>query len=73
LGYFPPSVGVNTFDGVDECKPVIVKLNANRTQYGSDPDLIDTTSQNWGNAFRGMGTDYLSTVNTNIDLKIIGN
>jgi hypothetical protein len=50
---------------------VIVPSGA--TGYGASP--VNTTADNWGNAFRGKGwdgTDYLTgTVNSDINLTII--
>jgi hypothetical protein len=43
------------FDGVTSSKTVTVRGPSGATGYGSAP--TDTTTPNWGNAFRGMGWD----------------
>ena len=72
LGDNAPFVISSMFWWVDVAKPVTVKVPSTATGYGTSP--IDTTTENWGNAFRGMGwdgTNYLTgTVNPNINLMI---
>jgi hypothetical protein len=67
----PPVLGTNMFDFVTG-KTVTVKVPSGATGYGASP--TDTTTGNWGNAFRGKGwdgTNYLGgTVNGNINLTI---
>ena len=59
--------------GVNDPKNVIVRIPSGASGYGVLPfNNADTSSSNWGNAFRGKGwdgTSYLSgTVNSNINL-----
>jgi hypothetical protein len=72
LGATAPTVGTNTFNSVNAAKTVTVKVPSGAAGYGSSP--TDTTTNNWGNAFRGMGWDGASygsgTVNSNISLTI---
>jgi hypothetical protein len=73
LGSTVPSVGVDMFSNVAGTKNVTVKRPSNAAAgYGSSP--TDTTSNNWGNAFRGKGwngTTYgTGTVNSYITLTI---
>jgi hypothetical protein len=76
LGGTPPSVGVGMFNEVDSAKTVTVKVPSGATGYGTIPATYttDTTTNNWGNAFRGKGwdgTSYLTgSVNSNITLNI---
>ena len=69
LGNIVPTMGVNMFLN-NLFRTVFVRMPASATVYGTVP--TDTTTQNWGNAFRGMGwdgTSYVSgTVNGNITL-----
>jgi hypothetical protein len=72
LGAIPPTLGIRIFD--DSAKNVTVRFPADSAAaYGNAP--TDTTAQNWGNAFRGMGwsgTAYLGgTVNGNINLTYV--
>jgi len=52
LGATPPTLGSNMFDHVTAIT-VTVRFPISATGYGSVPSNI--TTQNWGNAFRGMG------------------
>jgi hypothetical protein len=70
LGTTPPTLGTEIFDSTSN-KNVTVQFPLEGTAaYGNVP--ADTTTQNWGNAFRGMGwngTAYLGgAVNENINL-----
>jgi hypothetical protein len=53
LGAAAPTVDVNLFYTVSEEKDLTVNVPPGASGYGSSP--VDTTTQNWGNAFRGMG------------------
>jgi hypothetical protein len=71
LGGTPPTLGTVVFYDVSSPKSVTVKAPSTAlSAYGPAP--VDTTSDNWGNAFRGKGwngTNYLAgTVNSNINL-----
>jgi hypothetical protein len=73
LGASPPTVGTGMFYMVMTAKTVTVKRPASgTTAYGDSP--VDTTTENWGNAFRGRGwngTSYLTgSVNNSINLSI---
>ena len=74
LGNNAPTLGSSIFLMVFASKTVTVQVPLGSTGYGLSP--TDTTTENWGNAFRGMGwdgTDYIfpNSVNTNINLEII--
>jgi hypothetical protein len=74
LGATPPTLGTDIFFYVDIAKNVTVRFPAEgAAAYGSVP--TDTVTQNWGNAFRGMGWDgtaYLyGTVNDNVNLTYV--
>jgi hypothetical protein len=73
LGSATPIVGRGMFSNVSVPKTVTVQVPSGATGYGSSP--VDTTTNNWGNAFRGTGWDGFTynlggTVNTNITLTI---
>jgi hypothetical protein len=72
LGATVPTLGTYMFSSVSATKTVTVKVPSGATGYGSSP--TDTTTDNWGNGFRGKGWDgsnYGSgTVNSNISLTI---
>ncbi|MCL2139951.1 MAG: leucine-rich repeat domain-containing protein, partial [Treponema sp.] len=78
MGSTAPVVGINTFASITYPKTVTVKVppTPTPTGYGSIPGVYSGSdnTQNWGNAFRGMGwdgTNYLtSSVNSNITLNI---
>ncbi|MDR2370948.1 MAG: leucine-rich repeat domain-containing protein [Treponema sp.] len=70
-----PTLGNSIFGGITMSKSVTVKVPSSATGYGTVPfNNSDTTSNNWGNAFRGKGwdgTNYLgSLANSNITLTI---
>ena len=70
LGSKAPTVGVHIFNGTSG-KDVTVQVPADAEGYGSNP--TNTTDQNWGNAFRGMGwdgTNYLDGGLSGITLDI---
>ena len=70
MGNTAPSVGTSIFRGGN--KQVTVKVPVGATGYGESP--TDTTTLNWGNAFRGMGwdgTSYLNGSVVNIQLTIV--
>jgi len=76
LGAAPPKLGEILFghsSAPQSPQNVTVRFPAGATGYGSAP--TDTTTQNWGNAFRGMGWDgsnYLTgEVNSNISLSFV--
>jgi len=74
LGATLPTLGTEIFSDVNSAKDVTVRFPAEgAAAYGSVP--TDTTTQNWGNAFRGMGWDgtaYLDgAVNENISLTYV--
>ena len=73
MGSAAPTVDSNIFDLVNDPKMVTVLVPTGATGYGTSP--TDTTTENWGNAFRGMGWDgssYLGvTVNSFINLSIV--
>jgi hypothetical protein len=80
LGTTAPRVGTAMFDGVF-AKPVTVKVPTSvpsaGSGYGTIPQTYttDTATQNWANAFRGMGRDSTGgygsgTVNSGITLDI---
>jgi hypothetical protein len=60
----PPSVGLNMFGLLSPAITVTVKAPGielrSPTGYGTEPATSDTTSNNWGNAFRGKGWDRIS-------------
>jgi hypothetical protein len=70
----PPTLGMDLFANIsgNSAKTVIIKAPAGAAGYGTSPE--DTTTDNWGNAFRGKGwdgEDYLTgTVNQYITLTI---
>ncbi|MCL2705360.1 MAG: leucine-rich repeat domain-containing protein [Spirochaetaceae bacterium] len=73
LGPAAPTLGTDIFTVVGPpVRSVIVSIPSGATGYGLSP--VDTITQNWGNAFRGMGwdgTSYLTgSVNPNINLII---
>ena len=74
LGVTPPAVGIDLFSGVPGTKNVTVSSRSGAaTAYGVDEySNSNSTSNNWGNAFRGKGwngTAYQGgTVNTNVQL-----
>jgi hypothetical protein len=77
LGATPPAVEAPTFSTMTPAMTVIVKVPAGATGYGTIPAAYttDTATQNWANAFRGMGWSSTGgygagTVNTNITLNI---
>ena len=51
LGNKAPTVGGSMFNGVTGEKPVIVRVPAGATGYGSSP--VNATARSWGNYFRG--------------------
>jgi len=59
LGATPPAVLTGIFEDVVTSKTVTVKFPSSATGYGTVP--TNTTSENWGNAFRGMGWDGVTT------------
>jgi hypothetical protein len=71
LGKTPPTLGDQMFYNVSS-KTVAVKVPSDAEEYGDSP--MDTTTENWGNAFRGKGwtgTNYgYDSVNSNINLTI---
>jgi hypothetical protein len=75
LGATAPTVGEVTFDGIGP-KTVTVLVPAGATGYGTIPGAYSGTdaTENWGNAFRGMGWDGTGygtgTVNSNVTLTI---
>jgi hypothetical protein len=73
LGSKAPRLGIALFHDSTFAQTVTVKVPSDATGYGSSPS--DTTTDNWGNAFRGKGwdgTNYLGgTVNANIELTIV--
>jgi hypothetical protein len=73
LGSMAPIVGTSLFDNNNSARTVTVTVPSGATGYGSAP--TDSTTENWGNAFRGKGwdgTNYLTgTVKTNITLQIV--
>ena len=74
MGDTAPSLGSGLFNGVSS-KSVTVKIPEGAAGYGTIPfNNADTTAENWGNAFRGMGwdgTNYLGEpVKENIILTI---
>jgi hypothetical protein len=74
LGSTPPTLGTAIFSGVTAAKTVTVKVpSAALSAYGPSP--TDTTTNNWGNAFRGKGWSSAGgydtgTVNAAITLAI---
>jgi hypothetical protein len=70
LGSTPPTLGVQMFNGVSSKNVTIEVPTAALSAYGPVPD--NTTSNNWGNAFRGKGwtgSSYSANpVNGNINL-----
>jgi hypothetical protein len=73
LGNTPPNLGTYIFSGVNDDKTVTVKRPAGAAAaYGPYPP--GTTTENWGDAFRGEGwdgTEYLDgTFNQKITLII---
>jgi hypothetical protein len=70
LGSTPPTLGTDMFIYVYSAKNVTVMAPSASTGYGTAP--TDTSSNNWGNAFRGKGWNGTScltgTVNDNITL-----
>jgi hypothetical protein len=78
LGQNAPTVEAYMFRDIDSPKSVTVKVPSGASGYGSLPTTYssDTTTQNWGNAFRGKGWYKDSgnygdgTVNSNITLTI---
>jgi hypothetical protein len=79
LGSTVPTLEENTFDGVDTAKTVTVKVPSGAAAWsgivsGSPYNETGSYTNNWGNAFRGMGwngTGYLTgTVNANIIITI---
>jgi hypothetical protein len=72
LGNTIPTLGISMFDVVSSAKTVTVKVPSSATGYGTSP--ANTTTDNWGNAFRGKGwdgTSYLTgSVNSFITLTI---
>jgi hypothetical protein len=76
LGTTAPALGTGMFNGVTTPKNVTVEVPSGATGYGTVPGTYtgSDTTNNWGNAFRGMGWDGSSyqsgTVNSNISLTI---
>jgi hypothetical protein len=71
LGEAVPTLGLSMFSSISSAKSVTVQVPTGATGYGSSP--TDDSTENWGNAFRGMGWNgsYLTgTVNGNISLTI---
>ena len=73
MGASAPKLGMDFFSYFGHVgKNVTIKVPSGAQGYGSSP--TDTTTNNWGNAFRGKGwdgTNYLTgTVNGNIALTI---
>jgi hypothetical protein len=73
LGNAVPATGTNLFtyfsSSEDRIKNVTVKVPAAALNYGASP--TDTTTDNWGNAFRGKGWDGTNYLNGNINENII--
>ena len=79
MGEEAPTIGHGTFRRVDKSRNVIVKVPAG-SDYGLPFDNGDTTTENWGNGFKGMGWDGTgfstsdgyedNSVNENINLTI---
>jgi hypothetical protein len=71
-----PTLQVLIFDDVTSPKTVTVRVPAGETWYGTLPfNNSDTTTDNWGNAFRGKGWNSIDgygtgTVNSNVNLII---
>jgi hypothetical protein len=70
-------VGVYMFINSGSAKTVTVKVPSGAAGYGTIPGTYtaDTTTENWANAFRGMGWSSsggygTGTVNSNITLDI---
>jgi hypothetical protein len=57
-----PRVGINIFESVSDPKTVTVKVPSGATGYGTIPAAYDTdtVTENWANAFRGMGWNETS-------------
>ncbi|MDR0689271.1 MAG: leucine-rich repeat domain-containing protein, partial [Spirochaetaceae bacterium] len=53
LGDAVPTLGTEMFYEVTDAKTVTVKVPSGASGYGSSP--TDTTTDNWGNGFRGRG------------------
>jgi hypothetical protein len=76
LGSTVPTLGQNMFSQVTAAKAVTVKVPSGAAAWSGiiGSYTTDTTTGNWGNAFRGKGwdgTSYLSgVVNENIKLTI---
>jgi hypothetical protein len=72
LGVTAPTLGANMFYDVTADKAVTVKVPSGATGYGTVP--VNTTDNNWGNAFRGRGWDGSAygtgIVNGNIKLTV---
>jgi hypothetical protein len=69
MGNAAPILGTFLFDSVIANKTVTINVSDTATGYGESP--IDTSTMNWGNAFRGRGwngTSYLTGV---VNSKII--
>jgi len=76
LGENPPTVGHFIFYSIDAAKNVTIKIPYTaKESYGydasKDPTYFDNsnTDYNWGNFFRGLGSDGSGEVNTEIKLK----
>ena len=76
VGGIAPTVGTNSFTSVASTKTVTVKVPAGWSGYDAVPSTYSGTSStnNWGNAFRGLGWNGLAyqsgTVNQYITLDI---
>jgi hypothetical protein len=73
LGSTAPTLGYKVFDYVTAAKTVTVQVPSDAAGYGASP--ANTTTENWGNGFRGGGWDGSSfvsggSVNSNITLTI---
>jgi hypothetical protein len=75
LGAAAPVVGVGLFSSINQAKDVTINVPSGASGYGGIPfDNADAATQNWGNAFRGMGWDGTSyesgAVNANVTLTV---
>ena len=71
LGNVAPDIGYEMFYNIKSPQTITLQLPIGATGYGEQP--TDTTTKNWGNAFRGIGwnkdTGYgnIGSVNSNIN------
>jgi len=76
LGDTAPTVGINMFQSITAAQTITVQVPAGATGYGILPETYsgDDSTENWGNALRGLGwngDDYLTgTPNDHITLII---